>query len=533
MNSIRTLSAALALALLVASPLLAATTKTSKFERALPLGMAGVLTVRTTTGSVEVVGVDEGGVRFTAIKTVTAFNTDKEKEKALLAEADRLVELREAVSADGRNALIHTLAPAMSGRGWRVDVRYVVWMPRTADLRVEVVKSQQIRVVNMIGNVSVKNFSGTIVLERVTGVANVESTNGGIVYMPQQRLGGNVTLKTVNGNIEAIVPDGIGFQWAAEALAGDVRSTIPGVRGRLSGPAFRGSVNAPGGPTLTTATVTGNVFLLRAGTQAAAARSLRETIPQAPVPPSQQQPAAATLAASRAGRRDMTQQFVQGRVDFATNIGDISISELRGDATLSTGAGEVRLGTVTGTCRVTSLGGPLELGDIFGLLDARTQAGDVTIQAARSGGSVQTGGGIIRLVYAGGPTSLSSAGGDIIVRQAASSVNAETRSGDISISVDPGAKTQRLGAKTAKGNVVLFLPPRFGADVDITVITTDANATHLIESSFGALSVQREQIAGGKTRLRASGKINGGGERLELFAEGGGVQIKTQPVPGR
>jgi hypothetical protein len=225
MNKLRTISAALAL--LVASPLFAALSRTSKHERTLPLGMAGILTIRTQIGSVEVVGVDEGGVRVTAIKTVTAQNPDKEKEKAILAEVDRLVELQDKVSPDGRNALVQTYAPnSMRGRGWKVEVRYVVWMPRTADLRIETQDAQQIRVVNMIGNVYVKNFSGTIVLERVTGVTMAESSNGGIVYMPHQRLGGNVTLKTINGNIEAIIPDGIGFQWNAEALAGDFRTTV-------------------------------------------------------------------------------------------------------------------------------------------------------------------------------------------------------------------------------------------------------------------------------------------------------------------
>jgi len=189
----------------------------------------------------------------------------------------------------------------------------------------------------------------------------------------------------------------------------------------------------------------------------------------------------------------------------------------------------VALGSVFGNCQVVSRGGPLNLGDIAGTLSARTEAGDVVVQTAHKGGTVITGGGTIRVFYTGGDTTLKSGGGDVIVRQADGPINAETQSGDITIDVDLDSKTEKITAKTAKGNVMINVSATFAADIDATVITSDTDVNN-INTDFEGLEVRREQI-GGKVKIRATGKLNGGGERLELYAEDGGIQINTHAGP--
>ena len=57
----------------------------------------------------------------------------------------------------------------------------------------------------------------------------------------------------------------------------------------------------------------------------------------------------------------------------------------------------------------------------------------------------------------------------------------------------------------------------------------DANA---IRSDFNGLTIKRDQV-GSKTRIHATGKLNGGGDRVELFAEEGDIHISnvaTSPV---
>ena len=146
------------------------------------------------------------------------------------------------------------------------------------------------------------------------------------------------------------------------------------------------------------------------------------------------------------------------------------------------------------------------------------------MQSAREGGTeIATGGGIIRLLYNGGPTRLQSGGGDIVVRQAAGPINADTQSGDITVTIDPASKQEQVTAKTAKGNITLYVPLSFGADLDATIIASDSESNHFV-SDFAGISVKREQI-GAKTRIHATGKINGGGQRVELYAADGMITL--------
>jgi DUF4097 and DUF4098 domain-containing protein YvlB len=176
---------------------------------------------------------------------------------------------------------------------------------------------------------------------------------------------------------------------------------------------------------------------------------------------------------------------------------------------------------------VNSRGGPLNFGDMRGPIDVHTDAGDVTVRVSRQGGTASTEGGSVRVIYAGGPMNLRSGGGDIIVQQANAPIDASTRSGDISLTLSPLQKTQRVTAKTSQGNVTLVVNPNFAADIDATLVTNDSDANR-IHSDFN-LTFRRE-AHNGKIRIRATGKINGGGERVELSAEDGSINISSQVV---
>jgi len=212
---------------------------------------------------------------------------------------------------------------------------------------------------------------------------------------------------------------------------------------------------------------------------------------------------------------------------FVSNVMDVAVGEVHGNAHVETGAGEVDLRVVFGTCEVDSGGGPLKLGDLMGPIDVHTDAGDVTINTARQGGTASTDGGLVRVNWAGGPMNLRSGGGDIVVGQTAAPIDAATRSGDINITVSPLLKTNRLSAKSSQGNVTLIVSPSFAADIDATVVTDDSDSNR-IRSDFNL--IVRRETANGKTRLHATGKINGGGERVELYAEDGSINISSQVI---
>src|SRR5689334_21620017 len=131
------------------------------------------------------------------------------------------------------------------------------------------------------------------------------------------------------------------------------------------------------------------------------------------------------------------------------------------------------------------------------------------------------------MLYAAGPTNLHSAGGDIVVRQATGPISAETRSGDVTIVLDPLVRSAAVDAKSSEGNVTLYVSAQIAADIDATLLTSDPEANS-IRTDFPGLNIRREQI-GKKTRIRATGKVNGGGDRMSLYAEDGDITIRTAP----
>jgi DUF4097 and DUF4098 domain-containing protein YvlB len=475
-----------------------------KIVKEIPLGMAGALFIDNPVGDIEIIGSDSPNVGMTAIKTVIAV------DRAALDEGRDATQISIEGDAGGRS--IRTAVPAIRNPRWSSRIAYTLRVPRWVHVNINSKAAERLRIANIIGNVTVRGFNGTVVLDGVTGASTVDTTNGNIVYHYVVKPTSNATLKTFNGDIEVQMPPAASFDWIADTLRGDLRTTMP-VRGRFAGTTFRSSVNAPGGPTLSTSTLLGTVFLLQNGT---ARKDGKSVIGAHPLPAPQGARSQAVLRIP----------LVTESYSHSGNIENIEIGEIRGRALIDTRAGAITLEKVWGDCNVISLGGPLTLGDIIGIVFARTSAGDIQINAAREGGQINTGGGSIRLLYTGGATSLTSAGGDILVTQAAGAVTADTHSGDITISADTNVKTPRMEAHTTFGNIVVNLTARAGADIDATVLTSDPDANG-IYSDFKGLMTKREQV-GDKTKIHTTGKINGGGEKLTLFAEQGDIHITAQ-----
>ena len=482
---------------------------TERFTKELPAFLGGTFALDNPYGDIEVVGTDDTKIVLIAEKTVSG------RDKAAIDDGAEQTQL--VVGGDARSRLIRTILPPIHSGEWTSSVKYIVRVPRTIHLNITSNGISRIRIADMRGNVYVKSFRGIVTLERLAGTCTVEGTNSSIVFLAPERGMNDAVLSTINGNVEVHAPAGTRFRWEGATIKGDLKTSFP-VHGAFTGSKFRGSVNGEGGPLLSTTSFNGTVAVLQNGSSVAAAKSVR---------PLQPQPDASGIQTVE--MRPLELLVVQGFLRYITNLGNITIGEVHGNADVTTGAGEVQLGSVFGDCRAVSKGGPLRLGQITGLLSARTEAGDVQVESAKKGGTIITGGGTIRLTYTGGETILKSGGGDIFVRQADGEINAETQSGDITITVDIDSRTEKLTAKTAKGNIMINVPATFGADIDATVITSDPSMNN-IASDLDGLQFRREQI-GGKTKIRATGKVNGGGDRLELYAEDGGIQISTHAGP--
>ncbi len=211
------------------------------------------------------------------------------------------------------------------------------------------------------------------------------------------------------------------------------------------------------------------------------------------------------------------QNRVPDELNFSTRLGNIVAVEVN-DATVSTGAGEIVVGRAFGDLKATTRGGPINIGETFAALEVETEAGDILINSANKGGYARTGGGNIRVRSATGTLRLVSGGGDITVEQAAENVTAHTQSGDVTIEVPQGVQRLSLDLETTGGNVILTLPQGLRANVDATVITSDAGI-NTIDSTVSGLAVVRDMV-GGKSRIRATGSLNGGGPNAEDRREG-------------
>jgi DUF4097 and DUF4098 domain-containing protein YvlB len=495
--------------------------KTNRAVQKFTIAPGGSFVLENPVGNIEFIGADVTEAEATIVTVLAAPNAQ------LLQEAERQATI---VTRGDANTRVVGLAgnSYRLAKPWSVIANWSVRVPRSTSVHVMASNSQIIRIVDIGGSVRVKNFNGNVSLTNATGAVIVESVNGSIGYNTPKPLG-NVVLTTLNGHVSATVDSTLDFRWVAETARGDIRTNLP-ARGTFIGAVFRGSVNAPGGPTITTTSLMGNVHLLASGTVAGSpTQSIRPAINRER--PQQQQPRsqpASMTSAPAPGPRVLQRGTVNGSFTYATNIGDVKIAEVNGSASITTGAGEVQLGAVSGDCNVRSAGGPLQLGEILGTLTAHTRAGDILVDSTRRGGSIETRGGTIRLLYTSGPTRLTSGGGDIIVRQAAAPVHAVTTSGDVTINIDPIRRSEEVHAKTGKGNVVLNVDPKFGAEVDATIITTDPNVDTFV-SDIAGLSVSRSQV-NGKTHVRATGKLNGGGEKIVLQATDGDIRISSGRV---
>jgi DUF4097 and DUF4098 domain-containing protein YvlB len=501
---IRRTTAAAILILCASTAWAAPVSSNEKVVRELPILIGGTLILDNPVGDIDITGTDDTKVTMTVEKYVRAADAES------LAEGKDQTQLA-LLGGDRRLVQVKTLVPPIHSGRWNSGMNYVVRVPRTVHVKVMSSGVSRIRVSDMRGSVAVKIFNGAVLLERLLGTASVDSANSDVVFIAPDHGLGDAALSAVNGSIQVVIPAGTRFRWQSETFKGESKTTFP-LKGAFIGTTFRGNINGDGGPLIVTQSLMGNVFMMEKGSKIASARRVIPVNPEVPI----------------VQMNSFTTQSVNGFFRYATSHGDIRIGEIHGSADLSTGSGDVSLGAVFGDLQVVSKGGPLDFGQIGGSVSARTEVGDVRVDSVKNGGTLITGGGTIRVTETGGEMRLQSGGGDIVVLKASGPITADTQSGDITITIDPASRSERITAKTAKGNVILNVLPGFGADIDATVLTADPDVNNIL-SDLAGLQFRREQV-GGKTKIRATGRVNGGGERLELYAEDGGIQIITRNV---
>lgn len=529
----RTYSLALLIALLATGTILGADrVVTERLTRTTSLAFDGAFYIENPAGTIEVVGTEKPELEMKIVKMIKAADDESARQ------GNQLTQIY--IGGDAKKRIVRTVM-AKGTKTWTPVIHYTIHVPRTAHVTISSNRAEKIHVQNIAGNVIVKSMTGAITIASVTGPLQVDTVNGTISARFDVKPRANVSLSSVNGRVDVYVPRDATFDFSAETLQGDILSSLPLRGGFLrdkSGKAFRGTLNGAGGVSIRAISLTGRVYLVGVGMQAASAKSLtaaaQQTARSTGLRDDTRQMLASMLDSGllldppTASRFVVQQSDVTGDFNFSTTLGNVFVANVRRNASVTTKGGEITLGTVGGDCEAISYGGPINLGDIGGTLDARTSAGDVNVRAARKGGLVSTEGGNVEVIYAGGPITLFSGGGDILLHNARAAVRAETRSGDITVMFDPMIRTSPIQLNASDGNILLNISPAFAGDFEAVVVTSSDDSNHIV-SDVPGLSLIKERV-GDRTVIRAIGKSNGGGEKVTLRAEFGDIHIRTRPA---
>lgn len=528
-------AAALALAAAGASAQMPARQSVERFRSAVALAPKGSLLIDNPIGQIEIVGTAKPGLRWEAVKVVRGVDA------ADVENGRRLTRLQLDGVANARALRTLVGYPLRNGR-WESSVAYKIEVPFATNITVVNISTPLIQISGITGSVTVRNVSGRIEVSGLAGPVRVESVNAVVRATLPLNLSNDAYLSSVSGRVEVAAPVGASFNWTAETARGGVHSSFRAhgfFRAEENTRRYYAAINGNKGPEVVTSSVLGDVYLLRPentiehASVIAAPREpegSRPTVRPAPLQPATQlafQRVTRTLLMQMPTARSFAAQQAHIAGDYRVDapLGSIFIGQIDGDANISTRAGEIVVGRVAGTGDLRSLGGSLHLGDIVGRVTAHTSVGDIVIRSAMKGGSAVTDAGLIRIGRSSGPLELRSGGGDVIVHRAEGPVEAQTRSGDVFIGIPAGVSRLRVDASTDDGNLTMQLPSGFGAEIDATVITSSDSA-NVIHTDLRGLTIVRDSV-GGRTRIRATGKINGGGEKLTLRATEGTIQIRT------
>jgi|JI10StandDraft_1071094.scaffolds.fasta_scaffold352617_2 hypothetical protein len=241
--------AALAAVLLVAlAPLpLAALEQTETIRRTFTLAEVGqqrTLVVENLSGAIE---IEAGGGDTVELTLTQTFEARKEED---LARARREVTLQ-VTEEPGRLELIQDgpwrcKERARNRRGGcccgdepsdgrRYDVRFdwKLRVPRTLDLEVSSVNEGAIRIAGVAGRLEVFHVNDDVRLERVGGVVDANTVNGGLEVDFAALPTGDCGFSTVNGDIDLAFPKGLGAELSFATMNGEVYTDFPFVAGKL------------------------------------------------------------------------------------------------------------------------------------------------------------------------------------------------------------------------------------------------------------------------------------------------------------
>lgn len=215
-----------------------------------------------------------------------------------------------------------------------------------------------------------------------------------------------------------------------------------------------------------------------------------------------------------------------GNLKLANPSGGITVENVTGDCDISSGGGALLIGTVTGNVKALTTAGEIRIDSSAGSIRASTGAGNISISRAQKHVDVSTSLGEIVIEHCGSVTARTLQGGDVKLLNVSGETDVIAR-GNITVMINnkiPETAVCRL--QTDIGNIILYLPEDFGANLEIkTPFTMDPNRETRIESDFSYRNFKQKVDKSGDF-FTISTTINTGGKVIRIFVNKGNVFIK-------
>jgi putative adhesin len=203
----------------------------------------------------------------------------------------------------------------------------------------------------------------------------------------------------------------------------------------------------------------------------------------------------------------------QYNVDLRTSGGDITVSDLNGQAKVSTSGGDVALGHIAGAVDAHTSGGDISMAGSNANAMLSTSGGDIKVDNTAGALNVKTSGGSIDIGRAQGDLKAHTSGGSIEIGDAGGMIDASTSGGSIKarLSRQPRGESR---LSTSGGGITVHVASNVGLDIDAHTSGGDVDSEVPVT------------ILGKQDDSSLNGKLNGGGPKLVLRSSGGDIRLQ-------
>lgn len=179
---------------------------------------------------------------------------------------------------------------------------------------------------------------------------------------------------------------------------------------------------------------------------------------------------------------------------------------------VNTSGGDVEIRGIHANVRCETSGGNVKLASIVGNVYGETSGGDVSLRGIKGDVQAHTSGGDVRVDSVLGSVNVGTSGGEVVLLRIDGKIFGETSGGNIEARLL--GENRGVHLETSGGSISLFVPNSIAANVEAS-------------TSGGSVKCDLPILVTGTiSEDELHGKVNGGGNRIDLSTSGGNINIR-------